>query len=203
MASEPPLDAQQLFPLPTVAADLVAFRWCSYDVPFWARPNTRPGRWNRAGDEPTQYWSLSPESCWADLIRHENLRTESDLDLVRMPFWVCRVSSMLIVDFTDRETCVRYGVTGDELVADDYAPCQELGALVRARSSALGVIAPSAALLGHRNLTLFGARRPIMWGAQPALASAIPATQAALGRAPEGLIDDVRRLSDRPADRLF
>jgi RES domain-containing protein len=154
---------------------------------------------------------MSPESCWAELIRHENLRTEADLDLVRMPFWVCRVSSMLIFDFTDRQMRDDHEITEDALVGDDYGPCQDLGASVRAlgasvraRSRAMGVIAPSAALPGHRNLTLFGPRRPIMWGTQPALASAIPTTQAALGRPPEGLLEHVRRLlPDQPAGRLF
>lgn len=198
MVSEP------LFPVATAAADLVAFRWSSYDVPFWARPNTRPGRWNRLGDEATQYWSLSPEACWAELIRHEDLHSEDELDLIRVPFWVCRVSCMMLVDFSDPQTRDDHDIGEDELVGDDYRPCQDLGASVRARGLAVGVVAPSAALPGHRNLTLFGPRRPITWGRQPALASAIPTAQAAIGRPPEGLVDRVRRLlPGRPADRLF
>jgi hypothetical protein len=77
-----------------------AFRWSDYDVPFWARGNTRPGRWHRVGDGPTQYWTLCPEAAWAELIRAENLQTEDELDLVRMPLWVCRIPATGLLDLS-------------------------------------------------------------------------------------------------------
>lgn len=196
MASEP------LSLFPTDPTDIVAFRWSSYDVPFWARPNTRSGRWNRLGDEPTQYWSLSPEAAWAELIRHENLRTEDELDLVRMAFWVCRIPTMRIIDLRLPAEREKHDASEDSLIADDWTECQDLGAVLRPVYA--GVIAPCAALPSKPNVTLFGARRAIAFDARPALASAVPATKAAIGRPPEGLLDQVRRLAGPPATgRLF
>lgn len=180
-----------LFVLPPASTEeLVAFRWCDYDVPFWARENSRPGRWHRVGDMPTQYWSLSADAAWAELIRHQRLRTEGELDLVRMPFWACRVPAGALVDLRTAEARDRYGLTESQLVDEDWGPCQAIrphldATLVR------GVIAPSAAFPAHANITLFGPRRAIKWNKRPPLSSTIPADQVSLGRPPEGLLDRV------------
>jgi RES domain-containing protein len=170
---------------------LTAFRWSSYDVPFWARPNNREGRWNVLDGTCTQYWSLSPDAAWAELIRHEGLATEAELDLVRMPVWVCHVSSAFIVDLQREDERERFGITYDELISDDWSPCQALAGRLRAQHQ--GIIAPCAALPAHPNLTLFGPRRSIKWMGTPGLASVIAAGRVAIGRPPEGLIDKVRR----------
>jgi RES domain-containing protein len=197
VASEP----LALFPEPQL--NLVAFRWSSYDVPFWARPNTRPGRWNLADGTSTQYWSLTPEAAWAELIRFEDLQTEADLDLVRMPFWACRAASAMVVDLRRPDVREEFGIAEEQLISEDWSACQELSELLRER--ARGVIAPCAALPEHGNLTMFGARRAIKWDKSPALTSVLPATKAAVGRPPDGLIDRVRRRptpSPEP-ERLF
>jgi RES domain-containing protein len=188
--------------LPAAAAELTAFRWSTYDVPFWARPNSRDGRWNYADVDSTQYWSLTPSAAWAALIRHENLRTEADLDLVRMPFWVCRVPPATLVDLRLAQERERHQVSEEALIDDDWSACQQLA--VRLREHVRGVIAPSAALPEHANLTLFGRRRAIDWEHRPALASTIPASRAAIGRPPADLVDRVRRLGPTASgDRLF
>lgn len=180
----------------------MAFRWTTYDVPFWARENSRPGRWHQVGHPPTQYWSLTPEAAWAELIRHENLNEEDELDLVRMPFWVCRVPKTSLVDLHDPELRERYGLTVENLTDDAWEACQT--ARDALEGDARGVLAPSAALPEHANLTLFGARRAINWTRQPVLASTIPATLSAIGRPPEGLLSRVRRASAvAPQDSLF
>lgn len=175
---------------PVPSEDLVAFRYCDYDVPFWVRPNTRPGRWHRVGDGPTQYWSLTPEGAWAELIRYEALTTEADLDQVRMPIWVCRVASRGIVDFRRATARERYNLTQDNITSDDWTTCQRAGAEVR--QGFRGVITPSAALPGATNLTLFGARRVIAFERVPALASAVPGAVVAVGRPPRGLVQRVQ-----------
>lgn len=182
-------------------AEVTAFRWSTYDVPFWARENTRDGRWNYAGVDSTQYWSLAPEASWAELIRHEEILTESELDSVRVPFWVARVATSMLVDLRHDDERERWGITEDDLLSDDWTACQQLS--VTLREHARGVIAPAAALPRFANLTLFGARRAIDWDNRPALASSVPATRAALGRPPHGLVDLVRRLPPRPTDTLF
>jgi RES domain-containing protein len=171
-------------------------------VPFWARPNSRPGRWNRADGTSTQYWSLSPEAAWAELIRHESLTTEDDLELVRMPFWVCRFSTGMVIDLRQPLERERYGINDDELIADEWEACQDLA--LQLRDNQRGVIAPCAALPHHANVTMFGPRRAIGWDKAAALSSVVPATRVAIGRPPEGLLDRVRSPAVRPdGDRLF
>lgn len=196
MASEP------LSLLPGAAGELTAFRYSSYDVPFWARENTRDGRWNYAHLDSTQYWALTPSAAWAELIRQEDLRTEADLDLVRMRFWVCRLSTGMVIDLRHEEERERRGISEGALIAEDHSACQELA--VELRQHFRGVIAPSAALPEHANVTLFGRRRPVDWENRPTLASTVPASPVSLGRPPEGLVDRVRRRErSEPLDRLF
>ncbi len=187
------------------AGEYVAFRWTDYDVPFWARENSRDGRWNIAGQDATQYWSLTPEAAWAELIRSENLRTENDLDQVRMPFWIARIPSLGLLDLRLDDERERHGVTDAELIGDEWTPCQELA--TRLRGAVRGVIAQSAALPEHASLTLFGRRRAIDWSRRPALTSTVPATEAAIGRPPPeyNLLERTRRrLPPGPfGDRLF
>ena len=50
------------------------WRYSNYDTPFWARNNTRDGRWNTAGEAAVQYLAMEPNGAWAELIRAEALR---------------------------------------------------------------------------------------------------------------------------------
>lgn len=172
------------------AEDLVAFRYSSYDVPFWVRPNTRPGRWHVVGDPPTQYWSLTPEAAWAEHIRFEELRSEAELDEVRMPIWVCRLSSMNLLDLFDPAVRDHYGLTVADLTSDDWSACQQAGAVMRSEG-ARGVLGPCAALGNGMNVTLFGPRRAIDFDRRPALASVSPAALVAIGRPPRDLLHRV------------
>lgn len=175
-----------------MASELVAFRYCDYDVPFWVRTSTRPGRWHRTGHEPTQYWSLTPDGAWAELIRFEELQTERELDEVRMPLWVCRAPAAGLANLAGNPTLrERYDLTEDDLTAEDWTACQDAAPRLRRRYR--GVLSPSAALDGALNLTLFGPRRMIALERKPALASAVPAALASIGRPPRGLVGRVRR----------
>lgn len=176
---------------------LTAFRWSTYDVPFWARDNSRPGRWHGLGDGPTQYLSLSPAGAWAELIRHEELRSEADLDGVSIPLWVARLRCSPIIDLRRVDVQAHYDVSSDVLVAPDWTPTQQLGARLRLDGAA--AVVPSAALPGEANLVVFGPRRAIDWGSTSVLASTVPATVASLGRPPVGLVERVVRVdSERP-----
>lgn len=190
--------------LPSVAStgSATLFRYSSYDVPFWVLPNTRPGRWHVAGDAPTQYWSGSPDAAWAELIRSEELRSEAEVDLVRMPLWVCRFPFAELVDLRDISAQKAAGLTREDLVGESWAACQQAGAVLRQSHS--GVIAPAAALDGHENVTIFGPKRMTEWGERPALASAVPAAIAAVGRPRPGLVESVRqRVDPAGSQRLF
>lgn len=181
-----------LAPAAAAAGTLFLFRYADYDTPFWDRPNSRPGRWHRVGDPPTQYWSMTPEGAWAELIRFEELTNEAELDLVRKPIWACRVTSRMAVDLRAPKQRKRHDILERALIDDDHAACQDLGAELRDSGCQL-VLSPSAALDGHTNVTMFGARRMSDWRLRAPLARTLPATEVALGRPPEGLLARVRR----------
>jgi RES domain-containing protein len=172
------------------STELIAFRYANYDTPFWVRSNAMSGRWNLAGEAPTQYWALSSDAAWAELMRSEDLHTDADLELVRMPLWACRIGATLLVDLNDQRRRDEFGVTDEALVSDDWTVCQQLAPTLRQHF--MGVIAPCAALLGHSNVTLFGARRAIEWISQPKLASAVRTSKVAIGRPPSSLIGHVQ-----------
>lgn len=172
------------------AVNLTLFRYCGHAVPFWILPNARRGRWHSIGDDPTQYWSSTPDAAWAELIRCEALRTEAELDLVRMPIWVCRLPAAGLIDLRGAEARGAAEISERDLVDDDWSACQRLGPALRESYS--GVIAPSAALAGHASVTMFGPRRLIDWRGRPALASAVPTCIASIGRPRPGLLGSVR-----------
>lgn len=181
----------------------LAFRQTDYDVPFWARSNSQPGRWNKAGDAPTQYWSLHPDGAWAEFVRQEELTDPAAILALHRPIWVCRISLAPLVDLREDEERVRYGVTAGELVSSDWTACQRLGRRLRA-DGAPGVLAPSAALAGHDNLTIFGPRRAIALHRRPVLHSTVPAAVVARGAPEPGLVERVRQWASPDApDRLF
>jgi RES domain-containing protein len=186
---------------PLVAnVDAIAYRYSSYDTPFWVRENTQPGRWNARGAGPTQYLSLSTDGAWAELIRIEELRTEDEVALVSVPMWSVKVDQTMVVDYSTFERAGRAGFDPAALVGDDYGACQSEGARLRQLGYG-GILAPSAALPGEVNLTLFGPRVASAWERRPLLASSLPATVMTKGAPPPGLLSRVRLIGS-PHDGL-
>lgn len=181
--------------------EIVAFRYSTYDVPFWVRPNSRPGRWHVVGEPPTQYWSTTPDGAWAELIRAEELTLEGELDLLRMPIWVCRIPCLGLVDLRQEAERDALGLSIADLISDDWSACQRAGEHLR--GTARGVITPSAAMESGANVTLFGPRRAIALEQRPALASAVPSAVVALGRPRPGLLPLVRQRTGYPHPTLF
>lgn len=169
----------------------VAFRYSSYDTPFWVRSNTEPGRWHTTGDGPTQYLSMTTDGTWAELIRAEGLRSEVEVAMVRMPLWQARIRQSRVVDYSTFDLAERSGFAPNALVDDDQSRCRAEGKRLRELGHA-GVLAPSAALPGATNLTLFGPRVSTSWERASSLASAIPAMVVTEGAPPRGLVGRVR-----------
>jgi hypothetical protein len=169
----------------------VGFRYSNYDAPLWVRENTDEGRWHRPGDGPTQYLALAPSGAWAELIRHEGLTTEEETAEVRTLLFIIRLTETGIADYRSFERAGLASFDPAALVDEDYSACQVEGARLR-REGFGGVLAPSAALPGVLNLTLFGARYPVRWDARPRLPSAVPAATAARGAPPRGVVAQVR-----------
>jgi RES domain-containing protein len=170
----------------------VAFRYSNYDTPLWVRPNSDKGRWHQIGDGPTQYFSLTVEGAWAELIRAEALSSEAEVALLRMSMWAAELDVHRVADYGTFEKASKAGFAPDALIDEDYSRCQEEGGRLR-RAGYQGVLAPSAALPGSVNLTLFGPRVASQWGTLSALSSSIPATKIAIGSPPDGIVARVRQ----------
>lgn len=188
MARRPPTFVDQV---------VIAYRATSYDVPVWVSPNRRHGRWNIANQKPiAQYMSLDAEAPFAEMLRHENLRSESDASHYKTTIWQLQVDSGAIVDYSTFELAEAAGFDPETLVSDDYERCQaEARWLVS--HNARGVLAPSAALPGSTSLTLFGPRVRVRWGTSVKLASSVPAQPISTGAPPTGLTDRVRYYGQR------
>lgn len=137
--------------------EVVAYRHAAYDTPWWAAPSTRPGRFHRPGARyATQYLALHPLGPAAELLRHQLPGPGPDADTVVMNLWAAVVddAGTVTIDFAD---CAAFGITPEELVGDDYEPCQALAVRLLADGHR-GAAVPSAALPGTFNLVLFGPR---------------------------------------------
>jgi len=185
--------------IPTTVVVQVLYRYCDYDTPFWARSNTKSGRWHTAGDGPTQYLSSTTDGAWADLIRNEALVTEEEIALVRMPLWQCRIDQAYIVDYSDFEKAEAAGFPPDALIDDDQERCRAEGKRLRELGYG-GITAPAAALPGATTTTLFGGKVSIDWSATTRLASAIPAAVLTVGAPPRGLLARTRFIGQKHAE---
>jgi RES domain-containing protein len=167
------------------------YRATTYDVPLWVNPNRRNGRWNIAYDGCTQYMCLDSEAPLAEMLRGEDLTTESMVKSYRVQLWQLRVAEGAIVDYSTFEKAEKAGFDADALVEDDHERCQAEAKRLKSLG-ARGLLSPSAALPGSVNLTLFGPRSPIAWNTTVKLASSIPTQRLSEGNAPAGLVHRVR-----------
>lgn len=126
---------------------MICYRHADYFTPVRAsQAQRRPGRFHRGiEDEPTQYFCLHPLGPHAEAMRRFGIRTSEAARRLDLRTWVLTVpdEGLVDLDFDER------------WVADDWAACQELGDMLR-ESGAHGLIAPSAALPGTKNVVLFG-----------------------------------------------
>ena len=137
-----------------------------------------------------QYLCLHPLGPAAEMLRH-NLGQAGNPDDVLLNLWTALIDldDLRQVDFKD---CVKYGLTPDELVGDDYVPTRALADDVRG-SGAVGMIVPSAALPGTYNLILFGVRVLNPFLSQPLTPEEIPTGHLTDGaRSPAEVVSNVR-----------
>jgi len=174
-----------------VSWSAIAYRATSYDVPLWVNPNRRAGRWNRAGQGCTQYLSLDALTPLAEILRHENLRTDEDASHYRTTLWQLRVEEGCVADYSTFEQAHAAGFPPEALVEDDHERCQaEAQWLIE--HGARGVLSPSAAFPRGVNLTLFGPRVAVPWSSGVVLASTVAAQPLTTGAPPRGLAAQAR-----------
>ncbi len=134
----------------------VLYRSADWDTPWSVRPDRVAGRYHRAESEPTQYLCEHPLTMLAERLRSLGSAAVTDLLTCRWRCWAMDVPTddLIVVDFDSATT---YGITPEDLVSDDWASCQDL-AERRRTAGDRGLIVPSAALPGTRNVVLFGPR---------------------------------------------
>jgi hypothetical protein len=174
---------------------VICYRFAAYATPLRTVPAAQPARFNRGDeDDPTQYLSLHPLGPHAELMRNSDLRTPKRVRAARMRTWALEVplDDLPEVSF---DTADRFGITAEELVADDRSACQRLAARLRGQSS--GLLVPSAALPGTRNVILFGSRVAAPYLTVPVSTLDIPSSVTSeAGRPLVSLLDVVRFTGD-------
>lgn len=180
---------------PHLSLQARVYRATSYDVPLRVAANRRSGRWNIAGAGAVQYLCLDAEAPYAEKIRHEDLRTEAEAGTYTVALWELEVNEGFVVDYGTFEKAEEAGFPPEALVDDDHGRCQKEARRLMSLG-ARGVLSPSAALPGSTNLTLFGQRVEVRWGAKPGVSSAVPAQRLASGHPPPGLLGRVRFFGD-------
>jgi RES domain-containing protein len=163
-------------------ARLVAYRSAEWDTPWWDRPNRGPARFNGVLDGPTQYLSSHPLGPFAERLRGLGRESVGDLESVRWRVWVVTFDHESVLDVTF-DSAPTVGISADELVGDDWMPCQALAGRLRA-NGVRGLLVPSAALPGVRNVVLFGPRVASPYLAAPIDDVDMPTAHAAEGSVP-------------------
>jgi hypothetical protein len=174
---------------------VICYRFAAYATPLRTVPAWQPARFSRGDeDEPTQYLSVHPLGPLAELMRNADLRTHEQVRVVSTRTWALDVPLADLPEITF-DTAEAFGITADQLIADDHSACQELAGRLRGQTP--GAIVPSAALPGTRNLVLFGPRVAAPYLTRPVASIDIPASITAdHGRPPLSLRALVRFRGD-------
>lgn len=131
------------------------FRTADYDTPVWSRENSSSGRWHRTEwGVSVQYWSYAPDTAWAESLRAQGVRDPADVGLMRTRIWAGQFCLDDIADLTDDAWLTWLELTSEELIANDWRPCQEAAERLRL-CGAGGLVTPSAALPDRLNLVVF------------------------------------------------
>lgn len=146
---------------------------------------------------PVQYWSLHPLTPWAETLRDQGIRTAEEVTEIRQRLWVARFE--IEADHLTFDTAESFDIDPQQLIGDDYGPCQELGEK-RLKNLALpnAITVPSAALPGTKNLVVFGPLVGSPYSAEALSPDDVPVSVAAdFARPPESLLTLVRHVGAR------
>jgi hypothetical protein len=172
-----------------LSVELICFRLANYETPLWSVENFSAGRYNEPDAGFTQYLSLHPLTPWAELLRNEDRRTRERAVLMRYPLWAIRVlldEEPFALTFDNAD---EFGLTAEDLVADDHGPCRALAQTFR-QNGPQAFLAPSAALPGTTNVVVLEPRVLAPWDQISLDDVDWPGTLASQdGRCPEGLWD--------------
>src|SRR5947209_10490988 len=125
-------------------------------------------------------------------MRNAELRSPDQVRAVSTRTWALEVPIDTLPEITFA-TAEQFGISAEQLVGDDYTPCQELAARFRAEIE--GLIVPSAALPGTRNVVLFGPRVAAPYLTRPVGVVDVPASITADGARPPGSLRSLVRFA--------
>ena len=121
------------------------------------------GRWNGKATFPTLYFSLAPETAWAEALSNSRRQGLPDIDLIPLTLTGCQAKVKRILDLTDPRIRRLLGVTVAQLKDEPWRTIQHqgrealtqcLGRLAR-EAGFQGLLVPSAARQRGINLVLF------------------------------------------------
>lgn len=118
-----------------------------------ADPAQTYGRYHRLGGRGVWYASTSARAAWAELLRHTEDPLPSPFEVKRKIGRV-HVVSLRVLDLTNPDVSQSLGLRANDLTGDDVAACQDVSDLA-AEAGAQGLLAPSAALPGHKTLVIY------------------------------------------------
>ncbi len=175
---------------------MILYRHATFGTPLRTEPARQPGRFHDEGQaEPTQYLCLHPLGPLAELMRGHSLRLPEQIRQVRARTWALRLTHDDLPEITF-DSAGDHGLKARDLVADDPARCRRLATALR-RTGTPGIVVPSAALPGTRNVVLFGPRVGSPYLLEPLGEVDVPASITAhAGRPVASLIDRVRYRGD-------
>jgi RES domain-containing protein len=172
-------------------SSVTTFRLAAYETPLWAIENFSAGRYNNVGDGATQYLSLHPMTPWAELLRNDRRRSAGAALQLRVPLWTIKLDLNRALTEITFDNAGAYGLTADDLVADDQTACRDLAREFHSDSDGpRALLVPSAALPGTQNLVLLDPYVAISYLAEPVAPEDLPTCMAAQdGHCPDGLWD--------------
>lgn len=124
------------------------------------RPEQESGRWHRLGEGFAQYFALSPQGAWAELVRYHCIRDAELAREQRRNLWLATIHQR---DIADLSTFPHWDDVGlnPAVAVGAHASAQDLAEELR-DAGYRGLLAPSAALPEAVNLTLFGPRYELL-----------------------------------------
>lgn len=170
---------------------MICYRVAAYTTPLRVVAASQPGRYDTAGaGGRTQYMTLHPLGPFAELMRRADLRTAEQVRGVRTRTWALEVPLEDLPEITF-DSADQFGIGAEDLISDDHRACQQLAGVLRGEIP--GMIVPSAALPGTRNVVLFGPRVAAPYPIRPVSPLDLPASITAEdGRPLTSLLSSVR-----------
>ena len=122
------------------------FRHGDARFPFlWEAGPQPPGRWHDAAHAPATYLADSPDTAWAELLRHEEITDPADLPGIARRMWAVEVPDA-VVEAAPQATLAADTLWGDRA---SYPACQRHAAELR-QAGVTALRAQSAALAPAR-----------------------------------------------------